>query len=60
MKRLFSNDIPFLPVRAKAIVFLLFLFELLGLSPIAMAEDPVYFADETVEKPLFKERLLSC
>ena len=49
MKRLLSNLISFLPERAKAKMILLTLFGLLGLSQIAMAEDPVYFPDANLK-----------
>jgi len=45
MKRLIVRIIPFLYARTKAVVILLALVGLLGLSQLAMAEDPVYFPD---------------
>ena len=49
MKKLIVSIISFLRARTKVVAILLALVGLLGLSPLAMAEDPVYFADANLK-----------
>jgi len=49
MKKLIVSIISFLRARTKAVVILMTLVGLFGLSQLAMAEDPVYFADANLK-----------
>ena len=59
MKKLIVSIISFLRARTKVAVILMALVGLLGLSSLAMAEDPVYFADASLKVAVERELFIS-